>query len=182
MNKLRKLLEQRKETYVEKTPEDVYREVAEGSSLTPEEVSQVGGVESQHGKFDKPIQGGSARGLFQFQPKTAEELVPGSSKSLSNINTQADLMKKNLEKNKVTNIEDAYLKHNLGPTGARKFAEADDSTPVSKVMSHEVIRANPLYHGKTVGEARAAIKQKLEQGGENSEVRPSLKELITRRK
>ncbi len=108
--------------------------------------------------------------------------MPGSSKSLGDINTQADLMKRNLEKNKVTNVEDAYLKHNLGPTGARRFAEADDSAPISSVVSSEVIRANPLYHGKTVGEAKAKIKQKLEQGGESVNVRPSLKDLITRKK
>lgn len=182
MNKLRKLLADRKATYVEKTPEDVYRDVSESSNLTPEEVAQIGGVESQHGKFKKPIKGGSARGLFQFQPETAEELLPGSSKSLVDMNTQGELMKKNLEKNKVTDIEDAYLKHNLGPSGARRFQEADDSAPASSVMSSATMRANPMYQGKTVGEARAIIKQKLEKGEETSEVRPSLKELLTGRR
>lgn len=182
MNKLKKLLADRKATYVEKTPEDVYRDVSEDSDLTPEEVAQIGGVESQHGKFDKPFKGGSARGLFQFQPKTAEELKPGSSKSLGDVNTQSDLMKKNLEKNKVTDVEDAYLKHNLGPTGARRFKESSDDSPVSNVLSDEVIKANPIYKGKTVGEARVAIKQKLEQGEQTSDVRPSLKEILTRRK
>lgn len=182
MNKLKKLLADRKATYVEKTPEDVYSDVAGSSELTPEEIAQIGGLESQHGKFDKPIKGGSARGVFQFQPETAEELIPGSSKSLNDMNTQAELMKKNLEKNKVADVEGAYLKHNLGRTGARRFQDADDSAPVSSVMSSSVMTANPMYQGKTVGEARAIIKQKLEKGEETSEVRPSLKELLTGRR
>lgn len=181
MNKLKKLLADRKETYVEKSPEDVYNDVASESDLTPEEVAQIGGIESAHGKFDKPIQGGSAQGLFQFQPRTAEELIKGSSKSLGDVNTQAELMKKNLAKNKITDVEDAFLKHNLGPTGAKKFQEASDEDPITSVMSQEVIDANPLYRSKTVGEARQAIKLKLEKGEASSDVRPSFKELLTGR-
>lgn len=62
-------MQTRKATYVEKTPNDVYNDVAAASNLTPGEVASIGGVESQHGEFDRPIKGGSARGLFQFQPE-----------------------------------------------------------------------------------------------------------------
>jgi hypothetical protein len=181
MKKLLKLIAPRKETYVEKTPNDVYRDVAtELDNFSAEDIAKIGGVESQHGKFNKPIKGGSATGLFQFQPETAEELVPGSSESLEDINTQEELMKKSLKKNNPENVEDAYLAHNLGRTGSKRFISADESEPVENVMSRAVIEANPgLYKGKTVGEARAAIREKLEQGEDTSEIRPSFKELLT---
>jgi len=59
MEKLKKLMEGRKATFVEKTPEDVYREVAEKfDHFSPEDIAGIGGVESTHGKFDKPLEGG----------------------------------------------------------------------------------------------------------------------------
>ena len=162
MKNLKKLLENRKATYVEKTPDDVYNDVAEGSELSAEDIAKIGKVESQHGTFDKPLQGGSARGIFQFQPKTAEHLQPGSSDSLSDMNVQAELMKKYLARTKPESVEDAYAMHNLGPTGGRKFMEAPDDAPIESVMSGAAIRGNPnLYGVKTVGEAKARIKQKL---------------------
>jgi len=165
MKNLKKLLEGRKATYVEKTPDDVYSEVARESNLSPEDIEKIGKLESQHGKFDKPIQGGSARGLFQFQPQTAEHLMPGSSESLSDINTQADLMKKYLAVTKPENVEDAYAMHNLGPTGGRKLINADDQELIRRVLSKAAISGNKgLYGGKTVGDAKSKIKQKLEEG------------------
>lgn len=162
MKNLKKLLESRNATYVEKTPDDVYEDVAGGSEFSADDVAKIGKVESSHGKFDKPIQGGSARGLFQFQPVTAEHIMPGSSESLSDVNTQAELMKKYLNKTGAQNIEDAYAMHNLGPTGGKKFIDADDDTPIQHVLSRAAIKGNSgLYGVKTVGEAKARIKQKL---------------------
>lgn len=180
LNKLNKLMSGRKKTYVEKTPEDVYREVAGNfEHLDPEDIAKIGGVESQHGKYDKPLRGGSATGLFQFQPKTAEYLQPGSSETLSNPSTQAELMKLYLEKNKAQNPEHAYAMHNLGPTGARKFLEASDDESISNIIPRSVIRANPgLYNVKTVGEAKARIKAKLEAGADSAEMTPSIMDLL----
>src|SRR5690606_3217422 len=125
----------RKKTYVEKTPNDIYREVAgEFEQFSPEDIAAIGGVESQHGKFNEPLVGGSARGLFQFQPETADYLEPGSSESIEDLDTQAKLMKLYLQKTGADSIEDAYTKHNLGPTGGRKFLEASDETPISEVI------------------------------------------------
>lgn len=172
-------MQNRKSTYVEKTPNDVYREVASESELTPEEVAAIGGIESQHGKYNKPLKGGSATGLFQFQPKTAEYLSPGSAESLEDLNTQAELMKLYLEKNKVTSAEDAYAKHNLGKARGQSFMAADDNTPISEVVPKHVIDANPgLYKVKTVGEAKQRIREKLEKGKKSSGLFPSLAEMF----
>lgn len=174
----------RKATYVEKTPSDVYNDVASNfDQYNPDDVAAIGGVESQHGKFDRPFGGGSARGLFQFQPETAEHLLPGSSESLSDMNTQADLMKKYLKQNNSENIEDAYIKHNLGPTRAKKFLEAADTDLVTNVIPSRVIRANPgLYNVKTVGEAKALIKRKLDKGRSPDSVESRLEEIFKERK
>lgn len=164
---------------MEKTPNDVYRDVAEGSALSADEVAAIGGLESQHGKFDRPLKGGSARGLFQFQPETAEHLEEGSSEDLHDLDTQAKLMKLYLEKNKVENVEDAFTKHNLGPGRGSKFIDAPDDTPIIDVIPFRIIRANPgLYNVKTVGEARQKIKEKLAQGKESSTLRPSFMDLF----
>ena len=59
LNKLVKLMSGRKKPYVEKTSEDVYREVAgEFDQFEPEDIAQIGGVESKHGKYNKPLKGG----------------------------------------------------------------------------------------------------------------------------
>jgi hypothetical protein len=176
LSKLSKMIQGRKKSYVEKTPEDVYRQVAgEFDQFDPEDIAQIGGVESQHGKYNKPLRGGSATGLFQFQPKTAEYLQPGSSESLENPSTQAELMTKYLEKNKAQTPEEAYAMHNLGPTGSRRFLEASDDTSIAKIIPKRVIRANPgLYNVKTVGEAKARIRNKLAAGEESAEMTPSM--------
>lgn len=164
---------------MEKTPNDIYRDVAEGSDLTAEDVAAIGGIESQHGKFDRPIKGGSARGLFQFQPDTAEYLEEGSSEDLHDLDNQAKLMKLYLEKNKVDNAEDAFAKHNLGSSRGQKFMDAPDDALVTDVIPFRVIRANPsIYNVKTIGEARQRIKEKLAKGQESSDIRPNFLDLF----
>jgi hypothetical protein len=171
-------MQSRKPTYVEKTANDVYRDVGLDTGLTAEDVAAIGGLESQHGEFDRPIQGGSARGLFQFQPKTAEHLESGSSESLDDLDTQAKLMKLYLQQNKVTGVEDAFVKHNLGPTRGQKFLEASDETLISDVIPSNVIKANPIYKGKTVGEAKQKIREKLDKGKESSDILPNFSDLF----
>jgi hypothetical protein len=184
MNKLQKLLQGRKATYVEKTPEDVYREVAENSPhLDTKDIAGIGGLESAHGKFNKPLQGGSAEGLFQFQPPTAEHLQPGSSDSLSDMNTQSSLMTKYLDKNEQETPESAYALHNLGPTRGQKFLQASDKDLVSSVIPARIIRANPgLYNVKTVAEARELIKKQLNKGQESADITPTIMDLFKEKK
>jgi hypothetical protein len=147
--------------------------------LSADEVASIGGVESQHGKFDRPLKGGSAQGLFQFQPDTAEHLEPGSSESLDDLDTQSKLMKLYLQKNQVDNAPDAFAKHNLGPSRGQKFMDADDNALISSVIPNRVRRANPgIYNVKTVGEAKQRIKEKLTKGSESSEVRPNFLDLF----
>ena len=172
MDILKKLLKSRKATYVEKTPSDVYREVAEEfDQFDPEDIAAIGGLESQHGKYEKPLKGGSARGLFQFLPKTAEYLIPESSKTIKDRNTQSALMRAYLKKTKAKTPEEAYIKHNLGSAGGRKFLSADENTPVDQVLSKKVIKSNSgLYKGKTVKEAKQTIRDKLEEAKRTSDL------------
>ena len=181
MKKLRELLKDRTATYVEKTPEDVYREVAADpeNNLSVEEVAAIGGMESSHGKFRKPIQGGSATGLFQFQPRTAEDLIKGSSENLDDFNTQAELMKALLKKNNPENLEEAYLQHNLGKRGARKFLSKDDEDMAEKAVSKAVIEGNEnIYKGKKVKKIKELLKTKLEENKESANIRPSILDLF----
>lgn len=176
---MKRILQNRKATYVERTPNDVYRDVGNDTDLTAEDVAAIGGLESQHGKYKTPLQGGSAQGLFQFQPTTAEHLEEGSSEDLHDLDTQSKLMKLYLNQNKVENAEDAFAKHNLGPTRGSKFLEASDDTPVTSVIPARVIRANPsLYNVKTVGEAKKKIQEKLTEGRDSSDIRPNFLDLF----
>lgn len=180
MEKLKRLLESRKKTYVEKTPNDAYREVAgEFDHFEPEDIAAIGGLESQHGKYSKPLKGGSARGLFQFQPETAEDLIEGSSDKLLDRNTQIELMKKYLEKNQAGSPEEAYVKHNLGKRGGTRLLSADDATPIRNILPERVIKANPgLYDVETVGQAKENIRKKLAEGKESADIRPSILDLF----
>ena len=172
-------MQNRKATYVEKTPNDIYRDVGNETDLTTDDVASIGGVESQHGKYNSPMVGGSARGLFQFQPKTAEGLAPGSSESLDDLDTQSKLMKLYLQKNQAESAEDAFVKHNLGTRGGNRFLEATDDALISTVIPARVIRANPgIYQVKTVGEARQKIKEKLKKGSDSSKVIPNFEDLF----
>jgi hypothetical protein len=179
MDKLKRLLQGRKATSVEKTPQDVYNEVSEKTGMPVDEVASIGGVESEHGKYNKPLQGGVARGLFQFQPETAEHLIPGSTESIDDMNTQAELMSKYLNQTNQDTSEDSYAMHNLGPTRAKKFLAAHDNALVSSVIPARVIRGNPgIYDVKTVGEARRLIKKKLEAGEDSADLQPNIEELF----
>ena len=180
IDKLRKLLEDRKATYVEKTPNDVYRDVAHNfDNFEASDIAAIGGTESSHGKFEEPIQGGSARGLFQIQPRTAEELIPGSSKTILDHNTQADLMKELLKRNNPENIEDAYLMHNLGKSGGKKVIGADDDQKASEVISSAAINSNKnLYKDKNIGKIKELLKKKLAESSDSSELRPNSKDLF----
>lgn len=172
-------MQSRKTTYVEKTPSDVYRDVGQASGLSAEDIAGIGGLESQHGKYSKPIEGGSARGLFQFQPGTAEDLSPGSSNKLDDLDVQSKLMKLSLDKNKIDNAEDAFAKHNLGSGRGDKFISAPDHALVSSVIPARVIRANPgIYDVKTVGEAKKRIKEKLNEGKDSSKITPNFSDLF----
>lgn len=170
MKKLLELLNQKRQgTYVEKLPQDVYREVAEEfEQFEPEDIAKIGGIESQHGKYNKPLQGGSARGLFQFQPETAEFLIPGSSESLDDMNTQAELMKEYLRRNKQQKIEDAYMMHQLGPSRGKKLIQAEDEQSIKDVIPARIRKANPsLYEGDTVEDAKETIQKKLDEGSKS---------------
>ena len=126
------------------------------------------------------MQGGSARGLFQFQPETAEYLIPGSSESLEDMNTQAALMKEYLRRNKQDKIEDAYMMHQLGPSRGRKLIKADPEQSIKEVIPRRVRRANPsLYEGETVEDAKEVIQKKLDEGAKSIEfVKDPIAELI----
>lgn len=172
-------MQSRKATYVEKTPNDVYRDVGNDSGLSAEDVAAIGGLESQHGKFQSPLKGGSAEGLFQFQPKTAEYLEEGSSESLGDLDTQSRLMKAYLKKNEVESGEDAFAKHNLGSSRGLKFMSASDDALISSVIPARVIRANPgLYDVKTVGEAKQKIREQLEKGTKSADISPNFLDLF----
>jgi hypothetical protein len=164
---------------VEKTPNDVYRDVGLDAGLPADDIASIGGLESKHGKYNEPMQGGSARGLFQFQPETAEHLIPGSSDSLEDLDTQSKLMKLYLKKNEIDNIEDAFAKHNLGPGRGEKFISAPDDALISSVIPERVIRSNPsLYNVKTVGEAKKIIKDRLSKEKKDIDTKPNILDLF----
>ncbi len=166
-------------TYVERTTNDIYRDIGIKTGLTAEDIAAIGGLESKHGKYDRPMQGGSARGLFQFQPKTAEHLVKGSSKTLKSLDTQAKLMVLYIEQNGVTSALDAFVKHNLGPSRGKKFLEACGTRLVTSIIPIRVIRANSsLYGVKTIREARLRIKKSLSEGRQSANIRPNFLDIF----
>ena len=188
-NKLLALLKRKpRDNYVEKTPEDVYTNIAEQQpDYTKEDIAKIGGMESEHGKYLENMAGGSPQGLFQFMPRTAEAIRPGSRDSLKDINTQEELMNTYLTRNTnrikgvqgESSIEDAYAYHNLGPATGKKFMTASDDAPLSSVLSANIIKSNPTLYGyKTVGEAKAAMKKLLQENGDTFNFQPDIQDLL----
>lgn len=186
LDKLKKMMgAKERDNYVQKTEKDLYRGVAEKTGLSKEDVAQIGGVESHHGKYTKNMGGSSAKGVMQIMPRLAEAIRPGSSKVLNDINMQEDLASDiiNLhtptikELSRQNNALDNYVMYNLGQGSGKKFLEADDNDEISKILPSKVIKSNPkFYKYRTVGEARKAMKQMLEQRGSEAEFYPDTKD------
>lgn len=186
LDKLKKLLSaQREESYVEKTPEDVYRGISQKTAMPKEDVAKIGGVESQHGKLQKGDS--SAEGIMQIMPRLAKTLRPGSEKSIAHPATQEQLASDVINYNTPTIKELAnsndllnnYLMYNLGRGHGKKLISAKDEDVIEKILPSKVIMANPkLYRYKTVGEAKKAIQAHLDKRGSNFEFTPTIEDLF----
>ena len=189
------------EDYLENIPkhdkedvEKVYRNVAEGTGLSPEEVALIGGLESFHGKLQLPLNRktgkliSSAKGLFQFIDETRNNLTKSiNSKGISlsgnpfSLEDQEKLMVELLNENKKQlkgfdptpenqNIYELYTMHLLGPDRAKKLMTSDPETPVESILPDYVIEGNSnLLKGKNVLEAMEAIKDYLNKKGRGFE-------------
>lgn len=175
----------------EKTVEDVYKGISDKTGLTPEEVAQIGGVESQHGKYQDNMGGGKATGLLQIMPNLAQRIRPGTTKQeLKDYNVQeeigSDLINANaarirqIEKEDYRPlIEDIYAFHNLGMGRGKNFIQANDDELVSNILPQDVINSNKkLYDYQTVGEAKKAIKEFLKQRGSQFEFSPQIEDIF----
>jgi hypothetical protein len=184
MSKLLDLLKkQNRDDYVTKEIEDVYNMVAEKTGRTPEEIAQIGGVESQHGKYTDNMKGSSAKGLFQIMPSIAKKYAPNE--PIKSLNTQEEILTKLINENqekigKDAPIEDLYTLHNLGlGKGKGMIASVDDKSAES-VLGKKIIESNPkLYKNKTVGEAKQTIRDFLKERGQEFEFTPDLKQMIS---
>lgn len=79
-----------------------------------------------------------------------------------NIELLARLTEENARIVGTTTGGDLYLAHFLGPVDAKDLFRADPSTPVSKLVSQAVIRANrSIMEGKTAGQVRAWAQRKM---------------------
>ena len=56
-----------------------------------------------------------------------------------------------------------YLANHFGPAGAHAILSADPSTPIERVVSPQVIAANPQLAGKTTGDIAAWTAQRMQQ-------------------
>lgn len=191
LDKILKMIQAKeRENYVEKRPEDVYRGIAERTDLSKEDAASIGGVESQHGKYNTSKRS-SAKGIMQIMPKLAESMKPGSSKNLEDRNVQQDVASDVLNMNDPSikeirdgkaNIVDQYLMYNLGEGAGKRFLSADENSSVQDVLPSKVIKANPkLYKHATVGEARKAIKGILEAGKTSAEFYPDPQDIFKKK-
>lgn len=67
--------------------------------------------------------------------------------------------------------ETVYLAHRFGPAGAAKLLRAPPGTPVSRLVTPEVLEANPDLRGKTVAALSASHEERL---GADSDEAPVL--------
>lgn len=160
--------------------QSMYEDVAAESSLTPEEIAGIAGVESQFGKYNKPLKGGSARGTFQLMPNTVRYLQErlsskGSERESNPLREEArltgELMKqhekeltKTLGKDAEISPTNVYVKHNLGAGMGRKLLRAKGKTPMEEILPEGVIEANPsLYKDRNKAETLEEIQKRLDE-------------------
>ncbi len=160
--------------------QSMYEDVAAASeSLSPQDVAGIAGVESEFGKYDKPMVGGRARGTFQLMPNTIKYLqerlaTEGSEREPNPLREEARLMselvpqheaelEKTLGKDAEINPSDIFVKHNLGAGMGKKLLKAKGKTPTSEILPEHVIEANPgIYKDKTKSKTLKDIQKKLD--------------------
>lgn len=155
--------------------QSMYEEIASSTGLSPEDIAGIAGVESEFGKYDKPLSGGSARGTFQMMPTTSKYLAERSPepRETNPLREQARLMKELIPQH-IQEIQNAlgedteitpeqiYIKHNLGAGMGKKLLKAKDKTPIEEIISGKVIEANPsIYKGKNKSEVLKEIQKRL---------------------
>ena len=160
--------------------QSMYEDVATKSSLTPEEIAGIAGVESEFGKYNQPLKGGSARGTFQLMPNTIKYLQErlssqGSEKETNPLREEArltgELMKQHeqeLGKTLGEDVEispaDVYVKHNLGAGMGKKLLKAKDKTPTQDILPENIIDANPsIYKDKNKAQTLKEIQNRLDK-------------------
>ena len=160
--------------------QSMYEDVAAESSLTPEEIAGIAGVESEFGKYDQPLKGGSARGTFQLMPNTIKYLqerlsAQGSEREPNPLREEArltgELMKqhekelgKTLGKDSEISPADVYVKHNLGAGMGKKLLKAKGKTSISDILPEKVIEANPsIYKDKNKAQTLEEIQKRLDK-------------------
>lgn len=155
--------------------QSMYEEIATSTELTPEEIAGIAGVESQFGKYNEPLMGGSARGTFQLMPNTMKYLSERSEapREANPLREEARLMKelmpqheKGLQKSLGVEVditpEQVYVKHNLGQGMGKKLLKAGSKTPIEDILPEQVILANPsIYEGKNKAQVLKEIKKRL---------------------
>lgn len=174
---LEKLFNQRTEYVTDPyDQQSMYEDVAKNSILTPEEVAGIGGLESEHGKYDKPLEGGRARGTFQLMPSTKKYLKTGLKEQGSEPEVNplreearlaAEMMKQNEAEARKTlgkdpTAVDIFIKHNLGQGMGKKLMRAPAVLPMDEILPEHIIEGNPgLYKDKTKESALKEIQRRL---------------------
>lgn len=166
---LQNLKNDNRKNYVERTVDDLYNMVAERTGVKKSTIQKIGGLESQHGKYEDNLAGSSAKGVFQLMPALIKSIKPEGLNSPKSFSTQEDVMtgylqeiKKNLKKNAPE--EELYAYHNLGYPKYKKLQKIKDNEQVSKVLSEKIINANKkLYKDKTKKQAFEEIRKMLNE-------------------
>lgn len=164
-----------RENYVERTPEDLYTRVSERTGVDKNTIKKIGGVESEHGKYEDNFAGSSAKGVFQLMPNLIKNFKPEGMKSPKSFSTQEDVMTGYLkEMTKKIGVdapeEDFYAYHNLGYPKFKRFKKAKDDQPMEQVLPLEIIRKNPkFYKDKTKKQAVEEIKNMLGERSSSKE-------------
>jgi len=155
--------------------QSMYEDISSSSSLSPEEIAGIAGVESEFGKYDSPLEGGRARGTFQLMPNTIKYLSERSEspREPNPLREEARLMKElmpqhenELKKSLGVEVditpEQIYVKHNLGSGMGKSLLKAKGATSIEDILPEEIIEANSsIYKGKNKNQVIKEIKKRL---------------------
>jgi len=147
---------------------DKIRAAAQAKGIDPDVALRIARAESEMTPSAKAGTS-SAGGLFQVVDKTWKEFGGAPGKKFDpdeNIRVGTDVIAKNTQTlksflNRDPRPAEIYAAHYFGPSGVKGFLSAEPGTPMEKIFSEQVIKANPNLKGKTTDQVMASLEKKM---------------------
>lgn len=159
---------------------DKIRAAAQASNIDPDVAVRIAQVESSLNPAAQ-AKTSTAKGLFQVVDSTWKQYggKPGQQKNPDeNIRVGMNILADNTSRlrsalGREPSASELYAAHFFGAGAAPAVLSASPDTPISELLSQRAVRANPQLQGKTAGEVRQMLQDKMGQPLAPAKAQPS---------